>query len=522
MLTRDTGSSAINGLYLNRPAEMELDTWQGLLGNMEGKENWSWKSFFAAMKKSETFTPAADNIASEGDITWDPTSHGTNGPIHMSYPGWYVAHLIFPRHSTDNNFYRTFPIVGQWATAVETVGIADSGDTYGGANWGAYVATSAINPANWTRSYSKTGYLDPLPHRPNYDVLANAQVTRILFDSGSKAGNLTANAVEYTPDNGATKLTVKVRKEVILAGGSVGSPTVLQYSGVGPKDVLEAAGVAVISELPGVGQHLQDHATTSTTWSTDQPTAGSLYADDPADASNPAFLSYVNSAVAYVNATTLFGDGVAGLQSTVLSYMNDYAPEGIYEDTVMAGYKTIYQTTANKYLNSPLGVAELVLGDDMDGAIRVGPSLQHPFSQGRIWITTNNPMDYPQIDPAYFKNPVGKSSFMTFIPEFELTMYLQTFKFNVRHSNSPVVLLARAPFPAASQRRPGQDLTSNPIRTGRTGCAARSPPNTTRPRPAPCCRKSSAVSSTPNSASMASPTFVSQTPACHPWLSPVI
>lgn len=142
---------------------------------------------------------------------------------------------------------------------MQSVGIPISHDTYGGKNWGAYVSTSAINPTNWTRSYSRSGYLDPLPPRANYDVLTDAHVTRILFNSSSKAGNLSANAVEYSPDGGASKLTVKVKKEVILAGGSVGSPAVLLYSGVGPKDVLDAAGVDVVSELPGVGHHLQDH-----------------------------------------------------------------------------------------------------------------------------------------------------------------------------------------------------------------------------------------------------------------------
>lgn len=150
-------------------------------------------------------------------------------------------------------------MVGQWSAAAENVGVADSSNTYGGQNWGAYVATSAINPANWTRSYSRSGYLDPLPPRSNYDVLPNAYVTRILFNSASSAGNLTANAVEYTLDGGVTKLTVKVKKEVILAGGTIGSPTVLMYSGVGPQDVLSAAGVPLVLDLPGVGQHLQDH-----------------------------------------------------------------------------------------------------------------------------------------------------------------------------------------------------------------------------------------------------------------------
>lgn len=142
--------------------------------------------------------------------------------------------------------------------------MANSDDTYGGKNWGAYVANSAINPSNWTRSYSRSGYLDPLPPRPNYDVLANAHVTRLLFNSSSPKGNLSANAVEYTRDNGATKMIVKVKKEVILAGGTIGSPAVLLYSGVGPKDVLSSAGVMLVHELPGVGQHLQDHLVSST------------------------------------------------------------------------------------------------------------------------------------------------------------------------------------------------------------------------------------------------------------------
>lgn len=139
------------------------------------------------------------------------------------------------------------------------MGITITDDLYGGENWGACVSTSTINPYNWTRSYSRTGYFDPLPDMGNYDVLPNAQVTRILFDPSSPSDNLTASGVEYTPDGGTTKLTVNVKKEVILAAGSVGSPTVLMYSGVGPKDVLSAAGVDMVSELPGVGQHLQDH-----------------------------------------------------------------------------------------------------------------------------------------------------------------------------------------------------------------------------------------------------------------------
>lgn len=154
--------------------------------------------------------------------------------------------------------HSTFDQVGDWSTSLQSIGVDISSNMYGGDVFGAEVSTSCINPSNWTRSYSRTGYLDPLPDRTNYDVMANAHVLRLVFDN-STTTNLTATGVEYTSDNGTTKSTVKVNKEVIISSGSVGSPAVLLYSGVGPKDVLSDAGVDLVSELPGVGQHLQDH-----------------------------------------------------------------------------------------------------------------------------------------------------------------------------------------------------------------------------------------------------------------------
>lgn len=151
-----------------------------------------------------------------------------------------------------------FKQVGQWAQSLVSAGVAISTQMYNGEPWGTGVSTSTINPTNWTRSYSRTGYLDPLPDLGNYDVLADAYVTRLIFDTSNK-DNLTATGVEYTPDGGKTKKTIKVNKEVILSSGTIGSPAVLLHSGVGPKDVLSSAGVDLVSELPGVGQHLQDH-----------------------------------------------------------------------------------------------------------------------------------------------------------------------------------------------------------------------------------------------------------------------
>jgi len=124
--------------------------------------------------------------------------------------------------------------VGLWTNTLSNIGISISPDAYNGDASGAYVATSTINPANWTRSYSKSAYIDPF-YRPNLHILTDSQVTRVIF-SGTKA-----TAIEYGQD----KSTVNVVKEAIISAGPIGSPSTLMRSGVGPQDVLNAAGVSV-------------------------------------------------------------------------------------------------------------------------------------------------------------------------------------------------------------------------------------------------------------------------------------
>lgn len=149
------------------------------------------------------------------------------------------------------------PIVGDWIPTLAAVGVPATNDAYSGSGWGAFIATSAINPKNWTRSYARSAYIDPLPPRANLDIVPNQLVTRIIFGEGS-AGNWTATQVEYS-SGGSQRKTVGVNKEVLLTAGAVGSPHVLMHSGIGPSDVLKNAGVKMLAELPGVGQHLQDH-----------------------------------------------------------------------------------------------------------------------------------------------------------------------------------------------------------------------------------------------------------------------
>ncbi len=95
------GSSAINGMYHVRPAKVEVEAWQSLIaaeGDSDAADNWSWDSFFAAMKKSETFTAPSDDAESVAGITYDASLHGTDGPIHVSYPGLCVSKASLRSH----------------------------------------------------------------------------------------------------------------------------------------------------------------------------------------------------------------------------------------------------------------------------------------------------------------------------------------------------------------------------------------------------------------------------------------
>ncbi|EPQ56218.1 glucose-methanol-choline oxidoreductase [Gloeophyllum trabeum ATCC 11539] len=377
------GSSAINGMYAIRPSSLEVEAWRNLIASQDNTSAsaWSWDNFLNAMKKSETFTPPSQDIQQIGQIAYDASSRGTSGPWHVSYPGYM------------------FPLVGNWTPTWETFGVPQAQDPDNGQNWGVYVATSSINPSNWTRSYSKSAYIDPLPPRSNLAVVPNAMVTKIVFDNSS---GLTANAVQYAAYDGAPVQTVKVNKEVIVAGGAIGSPHLLMHSGIGPADVLQAAGVQVQYELPGVGQHLQDHISTQVTFNTNQDTAGSVKAANDATSSSPEFLSFINSATAYINISTLVADPNT-FKSEIAGALDSSASSLVPSQysQVVNGYKAIYNTNLNDLFTTSVGQMEILLSLVGDKSVAIQAALQRPFSQGRIYINSANPFDSPVIDPGY-------------------------------------------------------------------------------------------------------------------------
>ncbi|EST09215.1 Glucose-methanol-choline oxidoreductase, N-terminal [Kalmanozyma brasiliensis GHG001] len=375
------GSSAINGLYYVRHSDIEQNAWADLIND---QQDWTWDRMLDAMKKSETYTPPNQATTSRVSVPFDTSSHGTDGPVHVSYP------------------QSTYPQVGAFLNSSSNVGIPLSQNPDAGQSWGAFLATSNINPTNSTRSFSRTAYLDPVTFRSNLDVLTGHLVTRITFNSTTDASGAVASGVEFSSSSGATPQPVYARKEVILCGGAVNDPQILQLSGIADAALLRSLGIQQVVDLPGVGYHLQDHLSTGVVFSP----SSSATMPPTTVTGNRATDSYVNSAIAYVSGSTIFGDTT---WSSLISQMRTDRDANVaaYDApaAVKAGYNATYTAQVDRFFPSQIGPIELLFALSF-GGVQVQAALQHPLSRGSIKVTSTNAFTPPAIDPAYLSNPV--------------------------------------------------------------------------------------------------------------------
>ena len=374
------GSSAINGLYYVRDNKAEQDAWAKLIGNAD--DIWGWDNMYRAMKKSEDFTAPQKDIANQAHIQYKKSAHGSGGPINVSYPGV------------------TYPSVGAFIQSAGQVSAPINSNPDSGSSWGTYVAGSTINPSNWTRSFSRTGYLDPFTERPNLHVITGHMVTKINFDTKNKS-SITATGVNFQKKPGSKTYSVSAKREVILSSGTINDPQLLQLSGIGDANLLKSKKIDVLVNLPGVGQHLQDHIAGGITF---KPKNASEMA--PAKVTKDAKTdSYTNSAVSYVNTTTLFGGGYNKLIQNVRNNLTNVLNSMNVSDDVKKGYNLTYTAQIDDVFQSKVAPLELLHAMTF-GNLQVEAALQHPLSRGSIVISSTDPFDPPQIDPQYFHNDV--------------------------------------------------------------------------------------------------------------------
>jgi len=208
------GSSSINGLLYIRGQEQDYNMWRQL-----GNVGWGWSDVLPYFLKSE-------------DQEHGPSQfHGVGGPLSVE----------------DQRI--KLDILNVFMNAAEELGIPKVDDFNKGDNHGC--GYFQVTEKNGLRCSTSVGYLRPIKNRKNLKIITGAHVKNINFDKKKATG------LSYWKDN--KLIDVKAKIEVILSAGSIGSPHILQVSGIGDSSKLTQHEINVVSDLKGVGKNLQDH-----------------------------------------------------------------------------------------------------------------------------------------------------------------------------------------------------------------------------------------------------------------------
>ncbi len=208
------GSSSINGLIYIRGQKQDFDLWRQL-----GNTGWSYEDVLPYFRRAEHQERGADE------------HHGIGGPLYVSD--------LRASHELHDAFI----------AAAQEAGYRRNPDFNGTEQDG--VGPLQVTIRNMRRCSAAVAYLRPAMKRPNLRVEVRALANRVLFEGKRAIG------LEYA--KGGVLFRARARREVLLAGGSINSPQLLQLSGIGPGQLLQEHGIAVVHELPGVGENLQDH-----------------------------------------------------------------------------------------------------------------------------------------------------------------------------------------------------------------------------------------------------------------------
>ncbi|TGJ78673.1 hypothetical protein E0Z10_g10093 [Xylaria hypoxylon] len=365
----------------------DYDDW-GKLGN----PGWSWDSIFPYFLKGENFTKPDSDFAAQANISWDNSVRGTSGPVQYSYPNYF------------------YPGSANWWNAAKSIGLPVVKDPEAGNNLGIFWIPSVLDATTMTRSDARINHYERVKAlRPNYHILASTTVSKVLFNGTRAVG------VEYLPSAGGASTHVYATKEVILAAGGVHTPQVLQLSGIGPQALLNEFGIAVVQDLPGVGQNLQDQSTLTVNWNFTNnvtPNSGSLDSNATYNAEQRALYDTDRTGAYTIVRSLSTNIGQLSLQLATRNY-SAIATEARSRDpaaslprdvdpTVLRGYKKQRELLIQQFEGQDAAVGTLNWGTSSSSLIY---NLK-PLSRGTVNINGTDPLASPVLDYRTATDPV--------------------------------------------------------------------------------------------------------------------
>ena len=336
------GSSSINGLLYIRGQHADYDGWRQL-----GCEGWGWDDVRPYFMRAENQERGAGE------------HHAVGGPLNVS------------------DVTQTHEVSDAAMEACIQAGMPRNDDVNGADQEGATYYQLTVR--NGQRCSAAVAYLHPVMNRSNLRVETNALTTRVMFEGKTAVG------VEYL--QGGERRKIRVKREVILCGGAVNSPQLLQLSGVGPGALLAEKGVPVVTDLPGVGENLQDHYVISMTW---RLKAGTVSVNELTKGAR-----FVGETFKYV----FQRKGLLTLSAAHIAAFCKSRPDLSGPDIQFHILPATMDTT--KYLDGKM---------ELEGqpGLTIAPCQVRPESRGHIRIVSPDPTRYPSIVPNYLADPLDQ------------------------------------------------------------------------------------------------------------------
>ncbi|KAK1458654.1 GMC oxidoreductase [Colletotrichum cuscutae] len=410
------GGASVNAMMNIRGSAEDYDRWASLFGSeaQQGTADWSWDGILPYFKKGLHFTEPPPELTDNFDsVKFDASYWGDSSEIYAGWPRFYYPGVK--------------PLVEAFKEIDGVEFPADSGAGKPGVFW----FSTLMDPRTVTRSYAGTGhYLNVNATRPNYHLLLNTQARKLILDD-----QLSVTGVEF-PSGNKSFVTVTAKKEVLLAAGAIHTPQLLQLSGIGPKSLLEAGGIDVLVDLPGVGQNFQDHSSLSTM----NITLSKLTEIHP----NPNDLVEGNDFKTW--ADEVWAANKTGPYSIALTNLAGWLPFTAVSDraeelatkleqqdhasllptdaasTVVAGFEAQMKILAAQMRSKDTAFTRMQLIADHGSQ---GPVAMQSFSRGTININTTDPWNTePVIDYRALSNPLEADFFV------ESIKFLRRYNFN--------------------------------------------------------------------------------------------
>jgi choline dehydrogenase len=336
------GSSSINAMVYVRGQPGDFDDWAAA-----GNPGWSFAEVLPYFKKLE------DHPFGEQQF------HGVGGPVGVSDVSASVH-----------------PLCHSFLEACDSLGVARTRDFNGAQSEGSGLWEVTIK--NGVRVSASNAYLRPVWRRPNLEIRLRAQATRVLFEGRRATG------VEFVESG--TRQVVKARREVIVSGGAINSPQLLELSGVGDSEVLRRFGISVIADSPAVGRGLQDHLAVNYYYRSRVRTLNNDLAP---------FLGKVRAALRYALA------GRTGPLSMSVNQAGAFlrSRAGLTRPNVH-----IYFNPAS-YSTTTLGSTRRLMNPDPYPGFLISFNTCRPVSRGTIHIRSPDPLESPAIQPNTLSAP---------------------------------------------------------------------------------------------------------------------